>query len=158
MPFQLTRSVGSVTYTNYKQKTVKKNFNSHAPWGAWPPYLLHSLYYFSISTHTLRGERDKISYFFNFFLKNFNSHAPWGAWHLKVQSETTTTKISTHTLRGERDKIIIVYDIGMKISTHTLRGERDIFRSVLNIWTEHFNSHAPWGAWLANSIFSTIFR
>ena len=54
--FQLTRSVGSVTFESINYDKI-----------------------IEISTHTLRGERDsQISYTF-FLTRNFNSHAPWGA-------------------------------------------------------------------------------
>ena len=56
----------------------------------------------SISTHTLRGERDKI-----------------------LKKVLTNTHISTHTLRGERDCKCFVLYLLICISTHTLRGERD---------------------------------
>ena len=67
---------------------------------------------FPISTHTLRGERDRGRY----------------KWILE-------NTISTHTLRGERDieRSSILLPIG-NISTHTLRGERDMLKidTVLN--------------------------
>ena len=56
MTFQLTRSVGSVTFT----------VTSVIVGG-------------SISTHTLRGERDTIALDTVDADVHFNSHAPWGA-------------------------------------------------------------------------------
>ena len=78
--FQLTRSVGSVTNS---LTTVGTNQ--------------------TISTHTLRGERDNVI-------------------RRKIDVENT---ISTHTLRGERDRLKFYHSLTLIISTHTLRGERD---------------------------------
>ena len=114
--FQLTRSVGSVTDFTIKWVLHRHNFNSHAPWGAWPiaditrtPLSLFQLTRSvgsvttdfwrihrirKISTHTLRGERDEIGVDVPKFLTNFNSHAPWGAWLyiLYMWSHTATTE------------------------------------------------------------------
>ena len=57
---------------------------------------------FSISTHTLRGERDN-----------------------NIRRKNPPDKISTHTLRGERDHPKDLKNRLKLISTHTLRGERD---------------------------------
>ncbi len=54
--FQLTRSVGSVTISSDETEEV-----------------------LTISTHTLRGERDEIGLTSEEIVTNFNSHAPWGA-------------------------------------------------------------------------------
>ena len=103
-----------------------RNFNSHAPWGAWPNPIVDWNDENIISTHTLRGERD-----LDIDLS--------GDWY---------RPISTHTLRGERDQAIqfltkimwpfqLTRSVGSVtppiaklsafpvISTHTLRGERD---------------------------------
>ena len=55
--FQLTRSVGSVTYGVMALLQRPGNFNSHAPWGAWRRATV-DIGWRWISTHTLRGERD----------------------------------------------------------------------------------------------------
>ena len=148
-----------------------QNFNSHAPWGAWPiaditrtPLSLFQLTRsvgsvtrirlghtnsIRISTHTLRGERDSISY---------NCSPTPITWFQLTRSVGSVTSsrfaanklicISTHTLRGERDvwELSILF-LTFCISTHTLRGERDFFRDYLCMTVFHFNSHAPWGAW-----------
>ena len=129
------------------------NFNSHAPWGAWPAPHAHLIEYGHISTHTLRGERDLfIQKIFKIQI-NFNSHAPWGAWRHQHIVCVNLCYISTHTLRGERDRKRELKSVLCTISTHTLRGERDISATKVAPSKTHFNSHAPWGAWLGIVIF-----
>ena len=127
MTFQLTRSVGSVTEFSVINQSI-----------------------IVISTHTLRGERDHVVYSRIFCRFHFNSHAPWGAWLFSFSCIPSFAYcISTHTLRGERDSNSDTLGTApCSISTHTLRGERD--QNEFRIHTEimHFNSHAPWGAWL----------
>ena len=98
--------------------------HSHAPWGAWPGFCIYCNAVI-ISTHTLRGERDKNKIWTMDVLDNFNSHAPWGAWPRDILRTSYKLLISTHTLRGERDIVC--------------GGKRNVKRN--------FNSHAPWGAW-----------
>ena len=76
-----------------------------------------------ISTHTLRGERDR-----------------------PVHIRRNLRNISTHTLRGERDDKNSVSYKDNQISTHTLRGERDMRNLTTKNNIGDFNSHAPWGA------------
>ena len=100
------------------------NFNSHAPWGAW---------------RIASGEvYDKI---------NFNSHAPWGAWLLLEYS--TSDKIEFQLTRsvGSVTTVKELHRLIQEISTHTLRGERDIYHNRIVFLQNHFNSHAPRGAW-----------
>ena len=123
--FQLTRSVGSVTRIRLGHTNSIR-----------------------ISTHTLRGERDIVTFCRQQIDLYFNSHAPWGAWPSSRFAANKLICISTHTLRGERDvwELSILF-LTFCISTHTLRGERDFFRDYLCMTVFHFNSHAPWGAW-----------
>ena len=114
--------MGSVTIGG-ENPTDKKNFNSHAPWGAW----LSNVRFTSNNRH-------------------FNSHAPWGAWLRAYTKKELSNLISTHTLRGERDSNISGGFFLPDISTHTLRGERD-FVCIFFLFAPNFNSHAPWGAW-----------
>ena len=101
--FQLTRSVGSVTRIRLGHTNSIR-----------------------ISTHTLRGERDSISY---------NCSPTPITWFQLTRSVGSVTSS-----RFAANKLIC-------ISTHTLRGERDFFRDYLCMTVFHFNSHAPWGAW-----------
>ena len=85
---------------------------------------INEMYSQSISTHTLRGERD---------LWN-------GLKHPKIAKFQLTRSVGSVT-----GTILLPIDNNV-ISTHTLRGERDLnsISAVLN--RRYFNSHAPWGA------------
>ena len=120
--FQLTRSVGSVT-SLFGNGTGALTISTHTLRGE-RDLPLHSLpHYFFISTHTLRGERDGVA--------------------CRV---VICLLISTHTLRGERDPLSLSHHDNQKISTHTLRGERDFTIRQWYRCINNFNSHAPWGA------------
>ncbi len=80
-PFQLTRSVGSVTDT---------------PEGA----LMESVL---ISTHTLRGERDQAIQFLTKIMWPFQLTRSVGSVTPPIAKLSAFPVISTHTLRGERD-------------------------------------------------------
>ena len=123
LPFQLTRSVGSVTFTFTLVFAV-----------------------FCISTHTLRGERD-FKFFGWFVVQIISTHTLRGERDTTHRIAKKQFKISTHTLRGERDLFCLHFLPFCTISTHTLRGERD--KKINNDKNNggNFNSHAPWGAW-----------
>ena len=85
---------------------------------------INEMYSQSISTHTLRGERD---------LWN-------GLKHPKIAKFQLTRSVGSVT-----GTILLPIDNNV-ISTHTLRGERDGNMQTPHLRTKHFNSHAPWGA------------
>ena len=127
---------------NIETPSLFPNFNSHAPWGAWPPSL-----------------------FFQVRHNHFNSHAPWGAWHVWFAKVSNPILISTHTLRGERNTVLSNVGNGNKqfqltrsvgsvtslkcplspafhhISTHTLRGERDATVIFLFLQQRRISTH-----------------
>ena len=114
------RDISAVLYRRYK-----RNFNSHAPWGAWLKYYHVWLFHCHFNSHAPWGAWQKevhrwqyrcsfqltrsvgsVTDFFRavvYFSANFNSHAPWGAWHQYIGGLYRRYEISTHTLRGERD-------------------------------------------------------
>ena len=106
LPFQLTRSVGSVTFTFTLVFAV-----------------------FCISTHTLRGERD-FKFFGWFVVQIISTHTLRGERDTTHRIAKKQFKISTHTLRGERDLFCLHFLPFCTISTHTLRGERDWRKDV----------------------------
>ena len=123
-PFQLTRSVGSVT----------------------PPIAKLSAFPV-ISTHTLRGERDIQRYDKRTARHTFQLTRSVGSVTFINNFSFITVTISTHTLREERDYELVVFGDLFRISTHTLRGERDYLYIRIQDNLQDFNSHAPWGAW-----------
>ena len=168
LPFQLTRSVGSVTFT-FTLVFAVFCISTHTLRGERDFKFFGWFVVQIISTHTLRGERDFCKRFTTHHIANFNSHAPWGAWRGTILLPIDEKIISTHTLRGERDTTHRIAKKQFKISTHTLRGERDLFclhflpfctisthtlrgerdKKINNDKNNggNFNSHAPWGAW-----------
>ena len=78
MKFQLTRSVGSVTYI-CTIAAIRTNISTHTLRGERDTSNQQRIRYNEISTHTLRGERDWQGLNDKAITKNFNSHAPWGA-------------------------------------------------------------------------------
>ena len=76
--FQLTRSVGSVTFiNNFSFITVTISTHTLREERDYELVVFGDL--FRISTHTLRGERDAPFGVLFSYKKYFNSHAPWGA-------------------------------------------------------------------------------
>ena len=74
----------------------------------------------SISTHTLRGERDIVG----------------------SANNVDLLCISTHTLRGERDSLLcFMYNSISTISTHTLRGERDSTYCICEVTPPQQSGH-----------------
>ena len=122
--FQLTRSVGNVTSMDVLTITQR-----------------------NISTHTLRGERDKMSDKLIEGEVLFQLTRSVGSVTRTWQRFYRNNEISTHTLRGERDLHVYGTPHFVYISTHTLRGERDITSTSQPVNASYFNSHAPWGAW-----------
>ena len=91
--FQLTRSVGSVTLKSHFGNGVSV-FQLTRSVGSVTKYNIAIKKQSTISTHTLRGERDVINVTAKITFWDFNSHAPWGAWLyiLYMWSHTTTTE------------------------------------------------------------------
>ena len=100
------------------------NFNSHAPWGARLTGYMVEKNEFGISTHTLRGERDR---------PVRAAVHPHGKFQLTRSVGSATKRFCFTTSRR-------------RISTHTLRGERDAQNYDGTCRYCDFNSHAPWGA------------
>ena len=114
------RDISAVLYRRYK-----RNFNSHAPWGAWP-VLDSSLIQFKAFQLTRSvGSVTNYSFFSDMVYPYFNSHAPWGAWlntsvkFIVVDVFQLTRSVGSVTIKQIIQQAII------NISTHTLRGERD---------------------------------
>ena len=122
--FQLTRSVGSVTEKRCTYLT-KFTISTHTLRGERDNTSLKTNYWCRISTHTLRGERDGMTNPVETEDKNFNSHAPWGAWRWPTRRWHFQPNFNSHAPWG---------------AWLLLKG--------IEIDSEHFNSHAPWGAWL----------
>ena len=145
LPFQLTRSVGSVTFT-FTLVFAVFCISTHTLRGERDIAVLDSSSMQFISTHTLRGERDhnKSTVFalpiifqltrsvgsVTFFVCIFFLFAPFQL----TRSVGSVTCIQT--INKKRSKI----------STHTLRGERDKHQRKQQKQRRNFNSHAPWGA------------
>ena len=104
--FQLTRSVGSVTYSFASNVGGKTNFNSHAPWGAWPTGRLKGSIVSHFNSHAPWGAWP----LYNSTVV-IDSHAPWGAWLILTVSSIKKDNISTHTLRGERDSTYCICEV-----------------------------------------------
>ena len=104
LPFQLTRSVGSVTFT-FTLVFAVFCISTHTLRGERDFKFFGWFVVQIISTHTLRGERDFCKRFTTHHIANFNSHAPWGAWPELTEQACLAFIISTHTLRGERDAV-----------------------------------------------------
>ena len=98
-----------------------------------------------ISTHTLRGERDSI-YQRLYRRYKFQLTRSVGSVTKLFKFSPIVLCISTHTLRGERDAKVAFWEWRIRISTHTLRGERDKVQYSNKKTVYNFNSHAPWGA------------
>ena len=147
-PFQLTRSVGSVT-------TLKSNYI----WRFHEFQLTRSVgsvtiqqaiinEYIYISTHTLRGERDFYQQFQFHHRNHFNSHAPWGAWLWVGGIRRPVSYFNSHAPWGAwrtfRGAFFVqkIFQLTRSVGSVTKRsvGASDCRRD--------FNSHAPWGAWL----------
>ena len=121
--FQLTRSVGSVTLSPLSH-AVSIGFQLTRSVGSVTSSAQNFYLPPTISTHTLRGERD---------LRCFQPLAKCNAFQLTRSVGSVTGSI----------EFDYPYD---EISTHTLRGERDLDIFVKAGYITDFNSHAPWGA------------
>ena len=129
-----------------KTRSAVINFNSHAPWGAWLASIIAGTA-LNISTHTLRGERDKIPFEKLYVPSKFqltrsvgSVTAYWwtvAAYRIFQLTRSVGSVTQTHNCQIPKQDI----------STHTLRGERDDTSNCIWICKRHFNSHAPWGAW-----------
>ena len=122
--FQLTRSVGSVTWYPLPWKKI-----------------------FTISTHTLRGERDFLHSFSSVNIATFQLTRSVGSVTFFVCIFFLFAPFQLTRSVGSVTCIQTINKKRSKISTHTLRGERDKHQRKQQKQRRNFNSHAPWGAW-----------
>ncbi len=94
-----------------------------------------------ISTHTLRGERDKNNISGLIHDIKFQLTRSVGSVTTKTTKKQTKRAISTHTLRGERDNTNENNKNNSGISTHTLRGERDSTYCICEVTSPQQSGH-----------------
>ena len=133
LPFQLTRSVGSVTFT-FTLVFAVFCISTHTLRGERDFKFFGWFVVQIISTHTLRGERDFCKRFTTHHIANFNSHAPWGAWLSNVRFTSNYMHFNSHAPWGAWLRAYTKKELSNLISTHTLRGERDSVHCVTSFF------------------------